>query len=59
VLLTLAGELNVPVRFIGIGEQAADMDVFDAAEFAAALTGTSLAGPSPAGTSPAGGIVRP
>lgn len=40
VLLTLAGELDVPVRFIGIGEQAADMDVFDAGEFAAALTGT-------------------
>jgi fused signal recognition particle receptor len=43
VLLTLAGELKVPVRFIGIGEQAADMDVFDAAEFAAALTGTAPA----------------
>jgi len=40
VLLTLAGELRVPVRFIGIGEQAADLDVFDAGEFAAALTGT-------------------
>ncbi|MEQ1803168.1 MAG: signal recognition particle-docking protein FtsY [Gammaproteobacteria bacterium] len=48
VLLTLAGELKVPVRFIGIGEQAADMDVFDAGEFAAALTGTSLAGLPPA-----------
>jgi fused signal recognition particle receptor len=43
VLLTLAGELKVPVRFIGIGEQAADMDVFDAGEFAAALTGTEPA----------------
>jgi len=41
VLLTLASELPVPVRFIGIGEQAADMDVFDAGEFAAALTGTA------------------
>ncbi len=41
VLLTLASELPVPVRFIGIGEQAADMDVFDAVEFAAALTGTT------------------
>jgi len=40
VLLTLARELPVPVRFIGIGEQAADMDVFDADEFAAALTGS-------------------
>jgi fused signal recognition particle receptor len=53
VLLTLAGELNVPVRFIGIGEQAADMDVFDAAEFAAALTGTPLTGTPPPGASPA------
>ena len=41
VLITLAGELPVPVRFIGIGEQATDLDVFDAAEFAAALTGTT------------------
>lgn len=39
VLLTLASELPVPVRFIGIGEQAEDMDVFDAPEFAAALVG--------------------
>ena len=46
VLVTLAGELAVPVRFIGIGEQAADLDVFDAVEFAAALTGTA-AGPAP------------
>ncbi len=53
VLLTLASELAVPVRFIGIGEQAADMDVFDAAEFAAALTGTPLAGTSSPGASPA------
>ena len=50
VLLTLAEELPVPVRFIGIGEQAADMDVFDAGEFAAALTGTSLAGTTLAGS---------
>ena len=48
VLLTLAGELKVPVRFIGIGEQAADMDVFDATEFAAALTGTAPPGTRPA-----------
>ena len=45
VLLTLAGELNVPVRFIGVGEQAEDMDVFDAREFAAALTGTAPEAP--------------
>ncbi len=45
VLLTLASELPIPVRFIGIGEQAADMDVFDAGEFAAALTGTTPPAP--------------
>lgn len=39
VLLALASQLAVPVRFIGIGEQAGDMDVFDAGEFAAALVG--------------------
>jgi fused signal recognition particle receptor len=44
VLLTLTSELPVPVRFIGIGEQSADMDVFDAGEFAAALTGTTPPG---------------
>ena len=42
VLIALAEQLDVPVRFIGIGEQAADMDVFDAGEFAAALVGDSL-----------------
>lgn len=41
VLLTLARELPVPLRFVGIGEAATDMDVFDPAEFAAALTGLS------------------
>lgn len=38
VLLALAERLDIPFRFIGIGEQAADMDVFDADEFATALT---------------------
>ena len=41
VLVTLAGELPVPVRFIGIGEQVADLDVFNAVEFATALTGSA------------------
>ena len=41
VLIALAEKLDVPVRFIGIGEQAADMDVFDAGEFAAALVGSA------------------
>ncbi|MCB1596821.1 MAG: signal recognition particle-docking protein FtsY, partial [Gammaproteobacteria bacterium] len=41
VLIALAEQLDVPVRFIGVGEQAADMDVFNAGEFAAALTGSA------------------
>jgi fused signal recognition particle receptor len=43
VLLALASRLDVPVRFIGIGEQATDLDVFDASEFAMALTGAPAA----------------
>ncbi len=41
VLIALAEQLDVPVRFIGVGEQAADMDVFNAGEFAAALVGSA------------------
>lgn len=37
VLLTIANRLDVPFRYIGVGEDAADLDVFDAAQFAAAL----------------------
>jgi len=37
VLLAIAKRLDVPFRFIGVGEQAADMDEFRADEFAAAL----------------------
>lgn len=37
VLLALAEQLPVPVRFIGLGEQAGDLEPFDAREFAAAL----------------------
>jgi signal recognition particle GTPase len=29
--------LDVPIRFLGIGEQASDMDVFDAEQFVDAL----------------------
>jgi fused signal recognition particle receptor len=37
VLLTLADRLDVPFRYVGVGEDAADLDVFDADQFAAAL----------------------
>jgi fused signal recognition particle receptor len=37
VLLSIAERLDVPFRYIGIGEELDDMDVFDAEQFAAAL----------------------
>ena len=37
ILLAVADRLHVPVRFIGIGESAEDMQAFDAGEFADAL----------------------
>lgn len=37
VLLSIADQLDVPFRFIGVGEGIEDMGVFDAAEYAAAL----------------------
>jgi fused signal recognition particle receptor len=41
VLLTIADQLDVPFRYVGVGEDATDLDVFDADQFAAALAGTS------------------
>lgn len=37
VILAIADELSLPVRYIGIGERAADLREFDAAEFVEAL----------------------
>jgi len=37
ILLAIANKLGVPVRFIGIGESAADMQPFDAEDFVGAL----------------------
>lgn len=37
ILLAIANKLNVPVRFIGVGEQAADMQPFAADEYVDAL----------------------
>ncbi len=41
ILLAIADRLRVPLRFIGIGEAAEDMQPFDASEFAAALLAMS------------------
>jgi fused signal recognition particle receptor len=40
ILLPIANKLGLPVRFIGIGEQADDMQPFDADEFVDALLST-------------------
>jgi fused signal recognition particle receptor len=37
VVLAIAQKLKIPIRFIGVGEQAEDFGVFDAAEFVSAL----------------------
>ena len=37
VLLSIAEQLEIPFRYIGVGEDIADMDVFDADQFASAL----------------------
>jgi fused signal recognition particle receptor len=43
ILLAIADQLKVPVRFIGIGESLDDMQPFDAAEFADALLASGTA----------------
>lgn len=40
VILGICDELQVPVRFIGVGEKVEDLHDFDAADFVAALFGT-------------------
>lgn len=39
ILIAAAERFGIPIRFIGIGEQADDLEEFDAREFAEALTG--------------------
>ena len=72
ILLAIAQKLNLPIRFIGVGEQSEDFGVFNAAEFVTALlksdaqgrpSETGLAdvadgGGNRAGGSPVGGARR-
>jgi fused signal recognition particle receptor len=37
IVVAIAAELNLPVRYVGVGEQVADLRPFDADEFVAAL----------------------
>jgi fused signal recognition particle receptor len=39
ILVALADRFGLPVHFIGVGEQADDLQVFDAGKFANLLTG--------------------
>jgi fused signal recognition particle receptor len=39
ILVALADKFRLPVHFIGVGESADDLQVFEAQKFAAALTG--------------------
>jgi fused signal recognition particle receptor len=39
IVVAIAEELKLPIRFIGIGEAATDFGEFDAAAFAGALVG--------------------
>ena len=41
VVVAIAHTLNIPVRFVGVGEQADDLRPFDARDFTAALFGDS------------------
>jgi fused signal recognition particle receptor len=46
VVLAIAQKLNIPIRFVGVGEDTEDFGVFNAAEFVSALLKT---GPAEAG----------
>lgn len=46
VLLSIAERLDVPFRFIGVGEDIDDMGVFDARQYAAALVEPGAPGPT-------------
>ncbi len=36
-MLAIAQKLNIPIRFVGVGEETEDFGVFNAAEFVSAL----------------------
>src|SRR5690606_15435530 len=44
VVFALAGEFGLPIRFVGLGEGAGDLRVFDAAAFVDGLLPTTLGG---------------
>ena len=48
VVIGIAEEFNIPVRFIGVGEQAEDLQVFNAMEFVDPLLPASFGDDTPA-----------
>jgi fused signal recognition particle receptor len=44
IVLAIAQKLKIPIRFVGVGEQAEDFGVFNAAEFVAALLKSGTGG---------------
>ncbi len=48
VVLAIAQKLNIPIRFVGVGEDTEDFGVFNAAEFVSALLKTDGAAGRPA-----------
>jgi fused signal recognition particle receptor len=47
IVLAIARQLKLPIRFVGLGEQAADLAEFDAAAFAKALVDGAAPGAAP------------
>ncbi|MDE2346126.1 MAG: signal recognition particle-docking protein FtsY, partial [Gammaproteobacteria bacterium] len=41
ILIAAAQRFGIPIRYIGIGEQPEDLEIFDAGAFASALVGTA------------------
>ncbi len=43
IVIAIAAELGIPIRYVGVGEAVADLHDFDPAQFVAALLGTQTA----------------
>ncbi len=54
VVLAIAQKLNIPIRFVGVGEQSEDFGVFDASEFVSALLKLEPVQPQPVNSGPDG-----
>jgi len=59
VLVAMAAELGIPIRFIGVGEAAEDLRPFNAREYASAMLGLDTAGAENATASTAAGTAAP